>query len=118
MDRSPGPSLRRTADLSGLCQRSDGLRNGSDFRLFRGRRQDLHLLPIVGKLFTTIEAYHIGPSLGRGPGSPRTFSRPRETVIFVPTTEEQIDQTHHNTPWQITPRKKPFIIQLLSLSRR
>ena len=77
------------------------------------RTHQLHLLPIVRKLFAAIEAHYICACHLRGRRTAVIPRRKWEANVFVPTTEEQIDQTHPNTPWEVTEQK--LLVSLLTI---
>lgn len=64
-----------------------------------GRCDDLHFLPIIGKLSAAIEAGDIGSSESRSLRAARSAYSARKTVIRVPAAEKRIDQfVNHSTP--------------------
>jgi hypothetical protein len=64
------------------------------------RRYDLHLFPVVGKLFTAIETHYIRTGCYRCARTALSrTSRNRETVILVPATEEHVREfSQHKHP--------------------
>src|SRR3954452_4526173 len=71
-------------------------RQWSDSRAAGLGAHDLHLLPIVGKLFTAIEAHDVSPSRKCGATTRAFFYCDRETIAVVPAAEERInDATQH-----------------------
>jgi hypothetical protein len=59
-------------------------------------REHLHLRPVVWELSTTVEANNVCPGYGRCCDAAAQFAAHGngEAVPFVPTTENQIEQTH------------------------
>src|ERR1035438_384713 len=78
--------LRTGNDGDGLCRpRSLGL-----------GREYLHLRPVIRELAAAIEANNVGPGYGGCCSSAAQFAShgDGEAAPFVPTTEDQIEQTH------------------------
>ena len=71
-----------------LGERAYGFPNdmysGTGFR----RVHHLHLLPVVGELFTAIETHYVRAGNLCGRGTARTAGRDGETAFSVPATEE------------------------------
>lgn len=63
-----------------------GLRNG-----FLVGGNDLHLPPIVGEFFATIEADNVSPSKRAG-GRAAALTAHRERNVFMGTAEERVQQ--------------------------
>src|ERR1039458_9831661 len=59
-------------------------------------REDLHLRPVVRKLAAAIKANYVYPGYGSCCSAAAQFAAhcDREAAAFVPTTEDQIEQTH------------------------
>jgi len=103
-DRKGG---RFKAPLGRLGQRADRLGHSSYACSPRSRAQHLHLVPVVGKLLAAIKTHYVRPGYRCGRRTARTTGRNREAIVFMPTAEKQVHQTHQ-TPLGEVPRKKPF----------
>jgi hypothetical protein len=87
---------------NGPAQASSRLETGNDGDgLSRPRsvgfgREDLHLRPVVRELAAAIKANHVCPDYGSCCSAAAQFAAhgDREAAAFVPTTEDQIEQTH------------------------
>src|SRR5690348_16400546 len=62
------------------------------YRAAGAARDDLHLLPIVGKLFAAIEAHDISPGGERSWAATSFFHRYRKAVMSVPATKQRTQQ--------------------------
>ncbi len=70
-------------------------------------REDLHLRPVVRELAAAIKANHVYPGYGSCCSAAAQFAAhgDREAAAFVPTTEDQIEQTHKPSSIEATRRK-------------
>ena len=56
---------------------------------------DAHLLPVVCKFFSAIEANHVGAGLGSWGGAALSpFGSEGEALAFVPAPEQSVDNSH------------------------
>src|SRR5579862_792905 len=71
----------------------------------RGRIHDLHFAPVIRKFLAAFQAHDVCASNRCGWSTTRTAGRNRKAVILMPATEQQVYQTHSNTPWRITAKE-------------
>src|ERR1017187_3858176 len=96
---------------NGPAQASSRLETGNDGDGLRRPgsvgfgREDLHLRPVVRELAAAIKANHVCPGYGRCCRAAAHFAAhgDGEAAPFVPTTEDQIEQTHKPSSIEATP---------------